>query len=144
MYGVTIPDISAGSNQVGASDTCTPQVICPAGPALLAALGIMIISASARTAQIFACVRRPQLAAYLAWKMADGHVGAIPTGEVGMAFPLRSQRAPSNCLNPIAEARAPCATDSFCFFYCFLLLLVQLLPKAGAGPLPRCHQGSGY
>src|SRR5215831_9618929 len=96
MYGVIIPGISAGSNQVGASDTCTPQVSCPSGPALLAALGIVIISASASTAQNLACVRCPQLAAYLvACKMPDGRVGAIPTCEVGMAFPLRSHREPS-------------------------------------------------
>jgi len=33
MYGVTMPDVSAGSNQVGASEMCKPQVSCPAGAA---------------------------------------------------------------------------------------------------------------
>src|SRR5262245_20058875 len=33
MNGVMIPGVSAGSNQVGASDTWTPQVICPSGAA---------------------------------------------------------------------------------------------------------------
>src|SRR5262245_48305767 len=28
-----IPDVSAGSNHVGASETCTAQVICPSGAA---------------------------------------------------------------------------------------------------------------
>src|SRR5687767_8419481 len=28
-----IPGVSAGSNQVGAIETCTPQVICPSGAA---------------------------------------------------------------------------------------------------------------
>ena len=31
MYGVMIPGVSAGSNQSGAIDTCTAQVICPSG-----------------------------------------------------------------------------------------------------------------
>ena len=31
MNGVMIPEVSAGSNQVGASDTCAAQVSCPCG-----------------------------------------------------------------------------------------------------------------
>ena len=34
-----MPGISAGSNQVGASETCTPQVSCPSAPAALAGPG---------------------------------------------------------------------------------------------------------
>src|SRR5437870_2055692 len=33
MNGVMIPGVSAGSNQVGASEMWTPQVICPSGAA---------------------------------------------------------------------------------------------------------------
>src|SRR3989442_12890700 len=33
MNGVMIPGVSAGSNQVGASEVWTPQVICPSGAA---------------------------------------------------------------------------------------------------------------
>src|SRR5262249_32982591 len=33
MNGVMIPELSAGSNQTGASDTWIPQVSCPSGPA---------------------------------------------------------------------------------------------------------------
>src|SRR5215813_7930071 len=33
MNGVTIPGVSAGSNHVGASETCTPQVTWPSGAA---------------------------------------------------------------------------------------------------------------
>ena len=33
MNGVPIPGVSAGSNQVGASEMCTAQVICPSGAA---------------------------------------------------------------------------------------------------------------
>jgi len=33
--GVMIPDVSAGSNQVGASEKCTAQVIWPSGAAWL-------------------------------------------------------------------------------------------------------------
>src|SRR3989442_3216316 len=33
MNGVPIPGVSAGSNQVGASEMCTAHVICPSGPA---------------------------------------------------------------------------------------------------------------
>src|SRR5262245_38180080 len=31
MNGVMMPEVSAGSNHVGASATCDAQVICPAG-----------------------------------------------------------------------------------------------------------------
>ena len=33
MNGVPIPGVSAGSNHVGASETCTAHVICPSGAA---------------------------------------------------------------------------------------------------------------
>ena len=33
MNGVMIAGVSAGSNQVGASEMCTPQVSCPSGAA---------------------------------------------------------------------------------------------------------------
>ena len=39
MNGVMMPGISAGSNQVGASEMCTPQVSCPSAPAALAGPG---------------------------------------------------------------------------------------------------------
>src|SRR5262245_54407769 len=39
MNGVMMPGVSAGSNQVGASETWTPQVSCPSGPAALARRG---------------------------------------------------------------------------------------------------------
>src|SRR3954462_7209263 len=32
MKGVIRPGVSAGSNQVGASEMCTPQVSCPSDP----------------------------------------------------------------------------------------------------------------
>jgi hypothetical protein len=31
MKGTTVPGVSAGSNHVGAKETCTPQVSCPPG-----------------------------------------------------------------------------------------------------------------
>src|SRR3954452_7070866 len=34
MNGVMIPEVSAGSNQVGASEICAPQVNCPCGAAM--------------------------------------------------------------------------------------------------------------
>jgi hypothetical protein len=37
MNGVMIPEVSAGSNHVGASEMCTAQLICPSGAASLAA-----------------------------------------------------------------------------------------------------------
>src|SRR5437762_5784085 len=39
MNGVRIPDVSAGSNQVGASEMCTAQVTWPAGASARAAGG---------------------------------------------------------------------------------------------------------
>src|SRR5262245_23255239 len=93
MYGVMIPGISAGSNQVGASETCTPQASCPSELELCATPGAAIAKARARTAQMLAWRRRPRFAAcFVDWKEADEHVGASPTCEVGMAFPLRTRR----------------------------------------------------
>src|SRR5258708_1933266 len=40
IHGVMIPGVSAGSNQVGASVVCTPQVNCPCGPAAAANSGV--------------------------------------------------------------------------------------------------------
>src|SRR5262245_15300182 len=135
MYGVTIPDISAGSNQVGASDTCTPQVSCPAGLALLAALGIAIISASARTAHNIACVRRLPLASYLVtWKLADGHVGAIPTCEVSMAFPFaHAEKRRRTSLTPTARAALHALRTYSC--------CRKTGPRTPPRTLPRCSQG---
>jgi len=39
MKGVMIPCVSAGSNQVGASETWMPQVSCPSGAAAKAEPG---------------------------------------------------------------------------------------------------------
>src|ERR1051326_6831081 len=36
MNGVMMPETSAGSNQTGASETCTAQVSCPCAPAAFA------------------------------------------------------------------------------------------------------------
>src|SRR5262245_40685125 len=48
MKGVMIPGVSAGSNHVGASEMCMPQVICPAG--CVARAGSMdALAASTRT-----------------------------------------------------------------------------------------------
>ena len=46
MKGVMMPAVSAGSNQVGARETCAPMVICPSAVAL-AARGAMPIMAAA-------------------------------------------------------------------------------------------------
>src|SRR5262245_33000176 len=53
MYGVMIPEVSAGSNHVGASETCTAQVIWPSGAATTgdrgASASIRTINAPTRT-----------------------------------------------------------------------------------------------
>src|SRR5262245_20268861 len=49
MYGVMIPEVSAGSNHVGASETCTAQVIWPSGAATTGDRGA---SASIRTINV--------------------------------------------------------------------------------------------
>ena len=46
MNGVMIPSVSAGSNHFGASETCTPHVIWPSGPA---ATGAATASRASRT-----------------------------------------------------------------------------------------------
>src|SRR5262249_16843591 len=93
MYGVMIPGISAGSNHVGASETCTPQVSCPSGPDPLAMPGATISNANASMAQARAWTRRaPFDLSLLLRKEADEHVAACPTSCAGMAFPLRMRR----------------------------------------------------
>src|SRR6185312_6487307 len=47
MNGVMIPGVSAGSNQVGASETCTPQVSLPCGAPSPAKLGAAAVRPSA-------------------------------------------------------------------------------------------------
>ena len=39
-----IPEFSAGSNQIGASDTCTPQISCASGPAAIAEPGPYLLN----------------------------------------------------------------------------------------------------
>ena len=85
-----IPGISAGSNHVGASETCTPQVSCPSGPDPLAMPGAAISNVKASMAQVRAWTPRApfDLSLFLR-KEADEHVAACPTSWAGMAFPLR-------------------------------------------------------
>ncbi len=51
MKGVMMPEVSAGSNQVGARETCAPMVICPsaAAPAARGATPIMAATERPRT-----------------------------------------------------------------------------------------------
>jgi hypothetical protein len=49
MNGVMMPGVSAGSSHVGASVTCTPQVICPSGAAAAGAAKPAIARVSAAT-----------------------------------------------------------------------------------------------
>src|SRR5215467_13509637 len=46
MYGVINPGVSAGSNQVGASVVCTPQVNCPCGAAASTRYGAEAVAAA--------------------------------------------------------------------------------------------------
>src|SRR5262245_10802678 len=88
----TIPGISAGSNHVGANETCTPQVTCPSGPVLLAAPGAAIIVARKSKTQTCSCEPRLQLEPRLLFREEpDECAGASPTSLLGMAFPLRSR-----------------------------------------------------
>src|SRR5205085_8881356 len=50
MNGVITPGVSAGSNQVGASEICTPQIICVSGPAAPARPGIAVARPRAASA----------------------------------------------------------------------------------------------
>src|SRR5262245_5895382 len=51
MNGVIRPDVSAGSNHVGASETWMPQVSWPCGPAAAAVRGVPAIAAPALKAK---------------------------------------------------------------------------------------------
>src|SRR5258708_646617 len=48
MKGVMMPEVSAGSNQVGARETCAPMVICPSAAALAARDAAPITTAAER------------------------------------------------------------------------------------------------
>src|SRR5262245_25741430 len=50
MNGVMMPCVSAGSNQSGASDTCTPHAICPSGAAVAGVVTSAITASRARAA----------------------------------------------------------------------------------------------
>src|SRR5215470_6278345 len=56
MNGVPMPGVSAGSNQVGASVTCTPHVICPSGPAAPGAASMKSAATRTRDASILMSV----------------------------------------------------------------------------------------
>ena len=51
MNGVMMPGVSAGSNQVGASEMWTPQVTVPCAPAAKAAVPGASIPSAARAAR---------------------------------------------------------------------------------------------
>jgi len=95
-----------------------------------------MISASARTAHNIACVRRLQLASYLVtWKLADGHVGAIPTCEVSMAFPFaHAEKRRRTSLTPMARAALHALRTA-------ILVAARRGPEPLPEPLPRCSQG---
>src|SRR5437868_2083045 len=89
MYGVMMPDISAGSNHVGASEMCTPRVSCPSAPTALAGPGAAASRAKARRANI---ARRALRVALRPWLQSTVEsVGTGPIGIVDMASPLRSR-----------------------------------------------------
>src|SRR2546423_6418847 len=119
MDGVMMPDISAGSNHVGARDTCTPQVSCPSGPVALAGNGDAIVSARATSARI--C--RRVLAARLAprervprQRMENG-TEMNPACKMAMAFPLRPRMENAGYVSHPRRTKGstPCATDNFLF-----------------------------
>src|ERR1700730_1202540 len=51
MNGVMIPETPAGSNHIGASETCTPQISCPSVPAAIAEPGAPATTPSAAAAR---------------------------------------------------------------------------------------------
>src|SRR6516162_1194351 len=50
MKGVMSPGVSAGSNHVGANETCTPQVSCPCGVAANTRYGANVVAVAAAPA----------------------------------------------------------------------------------------------
>src|SRR5215217_3041553 len=66
MKGVMMPGVSAGSNQVGASETCTPMRSSPSGAAL----------AVRRVAPIMAAAERPRTPRRVV--LGDGETMAVP------------------------------------------------------------------
>src|ERR1700730_9925703 len=89
MNGVMIPETSAGSNHIGASDTCTPQISCPSVPAAIAEPGAPATRPSAASARISR--RVTPLASSpdsdFARALKDGSIGLLRLARPFMAGP---------------------------------------------------------
>src|SRR5262245_34444341 len=79
MKGVMMPEVSAGSNQMGASETCEPMVSWPSG----AAAAVLVLAASAPSAarrnisrRVTGAVLFPELGS--SWSRRDGCIRSLP------------------------------------------------------------------
>src|SRR5262249_34748440 len=94
-------DISAGSNQVGASETWTPQASWPCGLAAGAAPELAAIATAAMAA------RRCRRSNAVRWPNPLGTAGTAPACVVAMAFPfnLRAERFANLHVHPHRRRR---------------------------------------
>src|SRR5262245_54816321 len=118
-----IPDVSAGSNHVGAKETCTPQVSCPTGPAALAEPVERKAPEPASAADIFRMSRRlrspTESIAILGplqrptWKATRRHTGCTEKRDSARVRP-DSRRWHQCCpLNPAETRHVPSERQPF-------------------------------
>jgi hypothetical protein len=89
MKGVMMPGVSAGSNQVGASDICTPQVGWPCGAAAPASRGKL--AAATPSAAPAIASRRLMRAVRKKWRTLLGWMKSAAFWHTSAAWVLRSR-----------------------------------------------------
>src|SRR3954452_8030625 len=106
MNGVTSAWVSGGSNQIGARETCTPQMSCPAGAAARAKPGAPAARPSAPSASRSRRVipEKAGLSAGCASEREDEFIDAsvISSPPCLGAFFATLEQAPDDCLSRLA------------------------------------------
>src|SRR5438132_7122635 len=130
MNGVMIPGVSAGSNQVGASEMWTPQVICPSGAAR-DGVGVSHVTAERSVASAARTHRFSNGAARL-MVIASSRVASFGTSAQGKGTGTREWRDYRACATVRATRR------------CFMtrralpLALLAVIATAGAAVAEVC------
>src|ERR1700740_2407131 len=103
-----MPEVSAGSNQVGARVTCTAQVSWPSGPAARVEQGTPSTSATATRARTRAVWNLRAQGRDLLRENVEESIGTDPTCRAVMAFPFDRAQAKRTFCCPLQD----CSLDS--------------------------------
>src|SRR5438046_1562083 len=130
MNGVMIPGVSAGSNQVGASEMWTPQVICPSGAAR-DGVGVSHVTAE-RSVASAARTHRFSNGADRLMVISSSRVASFGTSAQGKGTGTREWRDYRACATVRATRR--------CFMTrrTLLLALLAVIATAGAAVAEVC------